>query len=374
MIQKTFIIIAILALIGTVFCLVSNELSVHHVAIWSSDDTSGSTEDADLAPTSQNQKVGANEIHPGTTPRIGGQNEKQYVIMAFDGSRSIKMWEDTRAFAREMTASGTPTKFTYFINAVYLLDPAHYNLYQAPHEKVGDSNIGFGDSVKDVQNRISEINQAVAEGNEIGSHNAGHFDGSHWSYDEWQSQFNLFNSIVYEGSKINPLYQLYLKPGDIVGFRAPELGINKNMFAALKDQKFLYDCSTVAIGNMWPVKNIEGLWEFPLGTLKVGPHQKNVAAMDYNLYSTQTNVQSVARKGSALWNYLFKETYDAYMNYFTTNYSSNRAPVFIANHFSTWNDSLYWEVTKAVARDVCGKKDVVCGTYKDLVGYLETTK
>src|ERR1700759_2357249 len=41
----------------------------------------------------------------------------QFVVLAFDGSKSLGMWQETRKFAKDMTAAGKPVKFTYFINA-----------------------------------------------------------------------------------------------------------------------------------------------------------------------------------------------------------------------------------------------------------------
>ena len=298
----------------------------------------------------------------------------QFVVMAFDGSRSIPMWEDSRAFAKEMSGLGHPVHFTYFINAVYLLDPAHHSLYKAPGIERGISNIGFGTSKDDVSKRIYEINSALAEGHEIGSHNAGHFTGANWSYENWQDQFNLFDSIVFGISNLNPEYVLNLKKGDIVGFRAPDLGVNKEMYRALKDQGFMYDTSKVDSGRSWPTKDEFGLWQFSLPTLTIEDlrtHKKRYTiGMDYSLYVLQTHSKDLVKKGTPEWNELYRVTLDSFLKYFYRNYKTNHAPVYMANHFSSWNDGVYWEAMKTFAKEVCVLKDVQCVNFKELAGYM----
>jgi hypothetical protein len=101
--------------------------------------------------------------------------------------------------------------------------------------------------------------------------------------------------------------------------------------------------------------------------------KKPIASMDYNIWSHQSNAKDLAAKGTTLWNSYLKETKDAYMSYFLSNYNGNRAPVSIANHFSKWNDGVYWEAMKDFAKEVCGLPQVRCATFKELVEYLNTT-
>jgi hypothetical protein len=297
----------------------------------------------------------------------------QFVVLAFDGSRSIKMWEDSRAFAKEMAVK-SPIHFTYFINAVYLLDPAHYSLFKAPGIQRGVSNIGFATSKADVLKRIEQINYAISEGHEIGSHNAGHFTGTNWIYEDWMDQFRLFDSIVYDVNKLNPEYSLNLKKGDIVGFRAPDLGVNNEMYRALKDEGFMYDTSKVDFGHSWPTKDEYGLWQFSLPTITIEDINTNkmryTIGMDYSLYVLQTQAKDLVKKGTPEWDELYRVTLDSFIKYFYRNYKSNHAPVYMANHFSSWNDGVYWEAMKAFAREVCILKDVKCVSFKELAVYM----
>ena len=315
--------------------------------------------------------LGETGTSSSSTSPVFGHKNKQFVVFAFDGSRSLKMWKDTRAYAAEMASSGMPVHYTYFINGVYLLAPKDHHLYQAPGMPAGVSNIGFGDSKQDVLDRIDQINGAIAEGHEIGSHNMGHFTGTKWTYDEWKDQLDNFKKTIYGASNFDPDYHLNLKEGDIIGFRAPNLGLNNAMFKALYDEGYLYDTSAISSGGKWPVKNAFGILEMPISTLRMGAHRSYVIAMDYSIFVHQTAAKDRVKKGTQEWAALYKDTYDAYKAQFDANYAGNHAPLYMANHFSTWNDGVYWEVMKDFGREVCGKPDVVCGSYKDLALYMK---
>jgi len=61
-----------------------------------------------------------------------GQRPPQYVMLAFDGSKSLSFWESSRAFARDSNV-----RFTYFISGVYFVDDAHKSVYQGPRRSAG---------------------------------------------------------------------------------------------------------------------------------------------------------------------------------------------------------------------------------------------
>ncbi len=304
------------------------------------------------------------------------KNRPQFVVLAFDGSRSLAMWDKTLTFAEEMKAKGYPIHYTYFLNAVYFLDPPNYKIYQAPHEKAGVSNIGFATSKSDVLARIAQINRAIKDGHDIGSHNAGHFNGTHWTYDEWVGQFKLFNSIMFNLKERDPEYQLNLQANQVTGFRAPELGVNPDMYKALKDMGFTYDTSKVGKPTDWPTKDKYGLWQFSLPTIYVKDihTQKNklTIGMDYNFYVQQSGAKDRLKRGTSLWNTAYENTLLGYKEYFYKNYNGNHAPVYVANHFSYWNDGLYWQVMQDFASEVCVLKDVRCVSFKELEQYMES--
>lgn len=315
------------------------------------------------------------------------KSDIQYVILSFDGSRSLKMWEETRQFAKDMTAKGKPLHFSYFINPIYLItkEKALVN-YQPPREKMGASLIGYADSEQDVKNRVEQINLAYSEGNEIGSHNVGHFSGLKWNEDEWLQEFNSFDSIISNVQRNNP--SVVMPPwsfplSSVVGFRAPELAVNNDLYKALATKKYLYDSSGMRMPNKYPTKDKNGVWHIGLGIIKmknlhsVAPSSSvgktsYVLSMDYNFWMTQSRVKNVAKKGTPLWDNFFNEVKDAYIDHFNKNYEGNHAPVVIGHHFSAWNDGVYWEAMKSFAEDVCGKPKVKCVTFREYVEYLNS--
>lgn len=302
-------------------------------------------------------------------------NTPQYVLFSFDGSKSVDMLYETLAFQKKMTDEGKPLHFTYFINAAYFLPEYKANLYQAPYQKPGVSNIGFSNSTADIAGRVHAFNEAVKAGNEIGSHTAGHFNGTDWSYENWKQEFNSFDTILF-GTQRNMLpvavEPWMIKPGQIKGFRAPSLGINENMYRVLGDFNFQYDSSGVGPEGNWPSKDPYGIWRIPLSIVFDGSERSPVVGMDYNQWQHQSHGQDTVEKGSAQWTADFNEVLKAYTDYFDTNYNGSRAPVVIGNHFSRWNDGVYWEVMKSFAEKVCGMPNVHCGTFSEFVTYVNT--
>lgn len=297
----------------------------------------------------------------------------QFVLFSFDGSKSVNMLNDTLDFERTMSLNGKPLHFTYFINAAYFLTPDNAKLYQAPGQSAGISNINFSSTTADIAVRIRTFNTAYNLGNEIGSHTVGHFDGSRWSYDDWKKEFVSFDVLmrnVQENNLPTPIDSpVFLD--SIKGFRAPDLGVNDNLYKVLSEFHFTYDTSGVARVDTWPRKDSYGIWHIPLAEITVGKgHQ--VLSMDYNFFKLQSNVKEKAVKGTPLWDTFFDQMFNAYTDYFNTNYNGNRAPIIIAGHFSKWNDGVYWEVMKKFADSVCGRPEVKCVTYKELVDYLDT--
>ncbi len=296
----------------------------------------------------------------------------QFVVLSFDGSKSVDMLNQSLDFERTMLLKSKSLRFTYFINAAYFLTKDTAGVYQAPGEKAGISNIGFSSTTADIALRVKAFNLAFAEGNEIGSHAAGHFNGTTWTYDNWKQEFISFASLM-SAVPQNNSSQLIDRPiflTSIRGFRAPNLGINENLYKVLGEFHFTYDTSGVGAMDIWPHKDEYGLWRIPIGIVFVGSSRSPVLAMDYNLYKHQSNAKEEAVKGTHLWNTYFDEVETAYTDYFNTNYQGNRAPIVIGEHFSKWNDGVYWEALKTFAQYVCGQPHVRCVTFKELVDYL----
>ncbi len=306
---------------------------------------------------------------------VVASNTPQFIVLSFDGSKSLSMLQETLDFQKKIQAGGMSLHFTYFINAAYFLTQETGKFYQAPREREGVSNVGFYNVAGDIPLRVALFNVAHIAGNEIAAHSVGHFNGSHWTYDEWRQEFRQFNSILFHVIENNPSVKIdpwVIGLSDIIGFRAPNLGVNQELYQALHDARFTYDASGVARGSDWPQKDSYGLWRIPLGTIYLGQHQNSVIAIDYSIWQSQSDGKDETKQGSEQWNSYFHDLTTAYRDYFDRNYNGSRAPIIIANHFSKWNDGVYWEAMKAFALEECGKPNVRCVTFSELVHYLDT--
>ncbi|MGE5298402.1 MAG: hypothetical protein ACM3KM_04530 [Acidobacteriaceae bacterium] len=326
-----------------------------------------------IPKTPEHQKTALKNEPPKPLPV---PENPQFVILAFDGSKDLNKWQETLDFAKAQTQAGKPLRFTYFVSGVYFLDYANRLVYEPAGNPKGESKIGFANSLDDIRKRVAFVNRAISEGHEIGSHLNGHFDGSLWSAAEWNSELTQFDNFLFNVSSNNKAgdnsssLTLDLKPEDIAGFRAPNLGRDDAMWPALVKNGFQYDASMTGKANIWPVKRTDGLWEFPLASINFADKGTKILSMDYNFYFKQTGATDKVKRGDQKWDDYYNQVYASYLNYFEQNYTGNRAPVFIGSHFSDWNDGLYWQALKDFASEVCGKPAVVCTSYKELMEYL----
>lgn len=329
----------------------------------------------------------------------------QYVIFAFDGSYTNEVWQYSRDFTKKQANKNIDTRFSFFINPVYLVTPENKSIYKAPGKYRG-SAIGWGDDKQDVAARIDQMNEAFLEGHEIGNHAVGHHDGSQWSEAEWDSELRQFNYIMDNVFSINGISRTAngatgLKfdfRRDIIGFRAPQLGHSQGMWPALKKVGIKYDTSRSNTETYWPRK-INGLWNYPLAMIQEPGGARKWISMDYNFcyrdsariraevpgimsYSAMDPMLNVV-KGNNDPNCLRSIPADQkrkvksnmtnlYNSYFNKNYYGNRAPLHIGHHFSQWMSGAYFEAFFEFAKDVCSKPEVKCVTYKELTDYMET--
>jgi peptidoglycan/xylan/chitin deacetylase (PgdA/CDA1 family) len=285
------------------------------------------------------------------------------------------MWSDTLAFSDEMKKEGAPLHFTYFINSSYLLAPQNSYRYISPNGDIGKSAIGFSEDLYSINERIKEINKALSQGHEIASHAVGHWSGGVWSTEEWRRELVSFSNLLLNFKENNPqkVFDESLDIGKlkIKGFRAPELSINDNMYKALALEGYSYDSSGVNIRDIWPYKDQNNIWRIPISTVYFKELNKRIIAVDYSIWVHQTANKNILLKGTDAWNNALKDIVLGYMNHFNKDYAGSRAPMVIDNHFSLWNDGLYWEAMKKFAREICGKTDVRCSTFSELVRYME---
>ena len=316
----------------------------------------------------------ASELKVNSSPR-----PPQFVMMAFDGSLNLQFWEESREFAQAMKREDKQVSFTYFLSGVYFLNDDVKSQYNAPHHGVGRSAIGFGGSAHSIAPRVTQVNKAYEEGHEMGSHANGHYDAGQekWTLADWTSEFTQFWNLIFNVFNLNsvkpeaPYSQgLLFDKSEIVGFRAPQLGFNSDMFTALKNFGFKYDTSRDSEPDYWPTKSKLGIWNFPLADLVIAGTGKKTLSMDYNFYVAQSSGADDL-KNKELYK---KQMLETYLKYFQDNYNGNRAPIHIGHHFSKWNGGAYWEAEQDFARQVCGLPEVRCVTYKTYMNWLESLK
>jgi hypothetical protein len=291
----------------------------------------------------------------------------QFVLLAFDGSLNIDMWRDTLAFAQ-----ANDVRFTYFISGVYFLLDGRRDIYVEPTHGQGHSAIGFGGALpEELRERVAWVNKAHVAGHEIASHVNGHFDGTQWTLAEWQSEFDQFPRLVFDVGPNNgltdpPVAAYAFEPASIRGFRAPLLGHNEAMYAALAAHRYTYDTSKTSPAGYWPERQ-SGIWNFPLAELRIAGTGKRTLSMDYNFYFAQSEGKPDPAHAAEYRDEMVR----TYLAYFASSYVGNRAPVHIGHHFSKWNDGAYWDAMQEFARTVCHLPEVRCTTYRELEAFLE---
>lgn len=296
----------------------------------------------------------------------------QFVVLSFDGSKSIRKWQETRQFARENNL-----KFTYFISGVYYIKGANKNLYVNPTHGIGKSAIGFGGDGADIKQRIYETLKTEKEGNEIASHVNGHYGnaGKFWNLSQWQSEFDQFfrflsdifsiNALSAEGNLSSEWASMLSRSNH--GLRAPMLEYNDDMYRVMADENMSYDTSQVWKQGTWPLRKPgTNIWITPLNGLGIAGTAKRTLSMDYNFYYSQSGGKDDL-KNAELYS---QQMLDTYMAYFKNNYNGNRAPVIIGHHFSDWNGGAYWRAMQTFAKTVCHMEEVKCVTHSELVKYL----
>lgn len=295
----------------------------------------------------------------------------QFILLAFDGSLNLDMWDETLTFAKKNNI-----KLSYFLSGVYFLLDSNRLDYIEPMKGPGHSAIGFaGDSKTNLEKRVAFVNRAYDEGHTLGSHANGHFDGTKWTLPEWEMEFKEFDHLIFdvfnqkgfENHSAPNSHPYHFHQEKIVGFRAPLLATNSNLYTALRENKFAYDTSQTSSMDYWPENN-NGLWNFPLAELRIYGTGKKTLSMDYNFYFSESGGNPDLKNAEKYR----EEMFQTYMGYFRTNYYGNRAPIHIGHHFSKWNGGAYWLALGDFVKAVCGKPEVQCVSYQSLLNFMNS--
>ncbi|MFJ1705685.1 hypothetical protein [Kitasatospora sp. NPDC088346] len=327
----------------------------------------GSTSDTGPQPNQPKPE----KLKPGEAP-------PQFVVFSWDGAGAT----DDGQFDRFLkVAAEHKAAMTFFLSGIYTLPKEKSSLYQPPKHPAGASDIPFL-SAGAVKNTVKLISQAWSAGHEIGTHFNGHFcstraDGNgvnKWTAEDWESEIEQAVSFVTKWrtntgfTDVDPLPFDYRK--ELVGARTPCLEGQKALLPTAAKLGWKYDASSPGGLQIWPQKVQDGkIWDFPLQGLPFPGHNFQVLSMDYNILANQSGGSTKGDPARyAEWR---TQARDAYLAGFDRAYTTNRAPLFIGNHFEQWNGGIYMDAVEETIKTIAAKPEVRLVSFRQLVEWLE---
>ncbi|MEU7555176.1 hypothetical protein AB0B01_23025 [Streptomyces sp. NPDC044571] len=310
---------------------------------------------------------------PRPVPLQPGETPPQFVVFSWDGAgevgnglfpRFLKLARDHGAY------------MTFFLSGLYLLPESKKELYRPPNNPAGASDIGY---LKDenVRNTLGCVRQAWLDGHEIGTHFNGHFCGGsgsveHWTPADWRSEIDQAVSFVtnwrtHTGfTDVDPLPFDYGK--ELTGGRTPCLLGRDNLLPVAAELGWRYDASSPGGLQVWPQKR-GGLWDLPLQSMPFPGHSFEVLSMDYNILANQSkNTTRGVPSNYPAWRTQATASYQAG---FRRAYETNRAPLFIGNHFEEWNGGIYMDAVEEALKSMSDKKDVRLVSFRQFTDWLD---
>jgi hypothetical protein len=310
---------------------------------------------------------------PPITRLAPGERPPQFVVVSFDGTCRSSLFRKYLDLAES-----TGSRFTFFVSGLCLLPEAKASLYRPPRHPVGTSAIGFADPAN-VPERIRLLTRAWKQGDEVGTHFLGHFCDATgvgtWTSAEWQSELSQAQQFLDHWASItgNPsdLPELPFTSADWKGDRTPCLaGIRSQMLPVFERAGFTYDASGGGTLS-WPRKYPGyDLWSFPLERIPVLGYGKSALSMDYNFLAQQNGAQITAPK--AVCDRIRASTLASYLHALDAVERSNRAPLFIGNHFNDWVCNAYTDaLTEFVVQAYAAHPDVRFVPFSYLARWLD---
>lgn len=335
----------------------------------------GAAPDARLIGDGSTAHTGAQPNQPAPpVPLEPGERPPQFVVFSWDGAGELdnRLFERFRGVAREHGAA-----MTFFLSGLYLLPEARRHLYRPPNNPVGASAIGYLTDAH-IRGTLRQLRLAWLEGHEIGTHFNGHFcagPGSvaHWSPDDWLSEIQQAVSFVEQWRTNTGFTDLEPLPFDyraeLVGARTPCLLGQDNLLPVAARLGWRYDASSPGGLQQWPGKT-HGLWDLPLQAVPFPGRAFEVLSMDYNMLANQSGGRTrvTDRADLSRWE---AQARSAYIAGFQRAYETNRAPLFIGNHFEQWNGGIYMNAVEDALRYMAGRKDVRMVSFRQLVDWLD---
>ncbi|MGW2485816.1 hypothetical protein ACWCV9_01170 [Streptomyces sp. NPDC001606] len=307
------------------------------------------------------------------TPLEPGETPPQFVVFSWDGAGEL----GTGLFPRFLELARTHgAHMTFFLSALYLLPEEHRHRYRPPNNPPGASDIGYL-SHAHIKETLRYVRQAWLDGHEIGTHFNGHFcagPGSvaHWTPAEWRSEIEQARTFVTAWRTHTGWHSEPPLPFDydreLVGGRTPCLLGQENLLPAVRALGWRYDASSPGGLQRWPRKR-QGVWDLPLQSIPFPGHTFEVLSMDYNMLANQSG--NSTRAPSYHYPYWRAQAAQSYLAGFDRAYETNRAPLFIGNHFEQWNGGIYMDAAEEALRQIAGRTDVRLVSFRQFVDWLD---
>ncbi|MFG2147005.1 hypothetical protein ACGFRG_22795 [Streptomyces sp. NPDC048696] len=323
----------------------------------------GSTADTGRQPHQPGKPL---PLEPGETP-------PQFVIFSWDGAGEVGngLFPRFLELARDHGAS-----MTFFLSGLYLLPESRKSLYRPPNNPVGASDIGYLTD-EHLRETLKCVREAWYDGHEIGTHFNGHFcagPGSvaNWSSAQWRSEVEQAVSFVTEWRTNTGRHDLEPLPFDyrreLIGGRTPCLLGQDSLLPVARQLGWRYDASSPGGSQKWPQKR-EGVWDLPLQAMPFPGHSFEVLSMDYNILANQSkNTTRGMPSNYPAWR---EQATRSYLAGFQRAYETNRAPLYIGNHFEEWNGGIYMDAVEEALKTMAGKKDVRLVSFRQFVDWLD---
>lgn len=309
---------------------------------------------------------------PGAPERLAaGQTPPQFVIFSWDGAGEVGngLFPRFRKLAKDHGAA-----MTFFLSGLYLLPEDKKRLYLPPNNRPGASDIGYLSDAH-IRETLDNVRQAWFDGHEIGTHFNGHFCGRNgvgrWTPEQWRSEIEQAVWFVRNWKSNSGLRNEPPLPFDyakeLVGGRAPCLEGQRNLIPAAKEMGFRYDASSAGGLQTWPHKT-DGIWNFPLQQIPFPGRNFEALSMDYNFLANQSGSTHGDRAMHAIWG---QEMRDGILDAFERAHRGNRAPLFVGDHFESWNGGTYMKAVEEAIKEICPRRGVRCVSFKQLSDWLD---
>ncbi|MFF2654193.1 hypothetical protein [Streptomyces sp. NPDC058045] len=310
---------------------------------------------------------------PAPTPMEPGETPPQFVVFSWDGAGEV----GNGLFPRFLKAAeDNGAKMTLFLSGLYLLPESKRRLYNPPNNPMGASDIGYLTDAH-LRETLKCVRQSWLAGHEVGTHFNGHFCGgsgsvANWTGAQWRSEIEQAQQFV-KTWRTNTGWRAdeplpFDYDHELVGGRTPCLLGQENLLPTARELGWRYDASSPGGVQRWPQKK-QGLWDLPLQGIPFPGHTFEVLSMDYNILANQSkNSTNAPAYNYPAWR---TQATEAYMAGFTRAYETNRAPLFIGNHFEEWNGGIYMDAVEETMKRVSGQKDVRLVSFRQFVDWLD---